>query len=236
MSYYRQLIQSDPYLVNQVAHYPFDTNANDLINSQNGTSTNISYANAGKVGNSATFNGSSSLISVPDTVPIDFLSFGTNPFSINMWVFVNTSGVSGLLINKRNASFIEYQLSYNITLSTLTFSIYSGGTTANTVGKAFSITLATNVWQMVTITSNGGTGITARTGLKAYLNAIEITTFGNLASGTYTGMANTAAGIVFGRQGNTGAGYLNGRLDQTRIWNNRELSASEVTDIYNTLY
>jgi hypothetical protein len=233
MSYYRQLIQTDPYLANQIAYYPFDTNANDLINLQNGTGTNISYANPGRIGNSASFNGTS-LISVADN---NNFSFGTSPFSINMWLYINPLGVSGVLINKRDATpLIEYQLAYNITLGTLSLNIYSGGTTANTVGKAFGVVLNANVWQMVTVTSSGGTGTTARAGLKAYVNGVEITSFANLGSGTYTGMANTSAGVVFGRQGNTGAGFLNGRLDQTRIWNGRELSASEVTDIYNTLY
>ena len=45
MGNYRSLIQQDLYLVNQVAHYPLDSNSNDVINAQNGSDTSVSYAN-----------------------------------------------------------------------------------------------------------------------------------------------------------------------------------------------
>ena len=54
---------SNPFLPNLVAYYKFDTNSNDFSgNSHNGVDTAISYANAGKVGNCATFNGSTIIL------------------------------------------------------------------------------------------------------------------------------------------------------------------------------
>lgn len=217
----------NPYIANQIAYYPFDSNANDLINAQNGTSTNISYANLGKVGNSATFNGSSSLITVADT---NNFSFDSGAFSINAWVY--PVGNSGLLINKRSATFIEYQMSYNITLGTVTINLYSGGTTANMIGRAFNTALTTNTWQMLTFTFPGGT---SNLNIKLYKDAVAQTA-SNLNSGVYVGMLNTTANVVLGRQGNVAAGFFNGRLDQTRFWKGRELTPVEVLDIYNTLY
>ena len=230
MSYYRTLIQSgtvDPYLASQIAYYPFDTNSNDLINAQNGTDTAISYANAGIVGNSATFNGTSSMINIADN---DNFSFGTGAFSINIWVY--PVGNSGFLISKRNASFIEYQSTYNITSGTIVLTLFSGGTTANLIGRTFSGALTANAWNMITFTFSGGTTVG---NLKAYLNG-TLLSGSNQTLGVYTGMTNTTAGVVFGRLGSAASGYLNGRLDQTRIWKDRELTQSEITDIYNTLY
>lgn len=227
MSYYRQLILTDPYLLNQIAYYPFNTNSNDLINSQNGTDTAISYANAGIVGNSATFNGTSSMINIADN---DNFSFGTGAFSINIWVY--PVGNSGYLISKRNASFIEYQSTYNITTSQIVIQLYSGGTTTNFIGRTLTGTLIANTWNMVTFTSSGGT---APANIKGYLNGTLLTGT-NQSLGTYTGIANTTAGVILGRLGSAASGYFNGRLDQTRIWKGRELTSTEITDMYNTLY
>jgi hypothetical protein len=218
---------SDPYLTSQVAYYPFNTNANDLINGYNGTSTNIVYTNAGIVSTSATFNGTSSLISIAD---FNDFSFVTGAFSINIWVY--PVGNSAYLVSKRNATFIEYQSTYNISTSTITFNMYSGGTTANFIGRTFSSALTANAWNMVTYTFPGGTTVG---NLKAYLNGVLLSGT-NQSAGVYVGMTNTTAGVVLGRQGNTAAGYLNGRLDQTRFWKGRELTQSEITNIYSTLY
>jgi len=229
MSYYRSLIVSDLYLTNQIVYYPFNSNSNDLINAQNGTDTSISYANTGVVGNSATFNGTSSMINIADN---DNFSFGTGSFSINIWVYPNTLGLSGYLISKRNVSFIEYQSTYNITTSQIVIQLYSGGTTTNFIGRTLTGTLTANAWNMITFTSSGGT---SPTNIKGYLNGTLLTGT-NQSGGTYTGMANTTAGVILGRLGSAASGYLNGRLDQTRIWKGRELTQSEITNIYNTLY
>lgn len=230
MSYYRTLIQSgtvDPYLASQIAYYPFDTNSNDLINAQNGTDTAVSYANAGIVGNSATFNGTSSMINIADN---DNFSFGTGSFSINIWVY--PVGNSGYLISKRNASFIEYQSTYNITSATIILTLFSGSTTGNSIGSTFSGALTANAWNMVTFTFSGGT---SASNIKCYLNAVPLSGT-NQTIGTYVAMSNTTAGVILGRLGSAASGYLNGRLDQTRIWKGRELTSGEVSNIYTTLY
>lgn len=217
---------TDPYSASQFAFYPLNTNANDLINGYNGTSTNIIYTNSGIVSTSATFNGTSSLITIPDYS--DF-SFGTNAFTINTWVY--PVGNTGFLISKRSATFAEYQSSYNISLGTVTLALYSG-TTANLIGRTLNGTLTANAWNMITFTSSGGTAVG---NIKGYVNAV-LRTGTNQTAGTYIGVTNTTASVIFGRQGNTGAGFFNGRLDQTRFWNGRELTQIEITNIYNTLY
>lgn len=227
MKNYRSLIQQDLYLINQVAHYAFDSNSNDSINGQNGTDTNIVYTNPGIVGNSATFNGTSSLITIADNDNFSFLAL---PFSINIWVY--PVGNSGYIISKRNASFIEYQLTYNISSATLIFNLYDAGSTSISIGRTFSVALTANAWNMVTLTFAGGTSVT---GINAYKNA-SLLTGTNQTSGTYTGMINTSANVILGRQGNVSSGFFNGRMDKLRAWKNREMSSTEITNIYNTQY
>ena len=86
---------------------------------------------------------------------------------------------------------------------------------------------------MITFTFSGGLSYL---GLKLYVNGVESTPHTATNAGTYTGMPNTSAPVVLGKLGSAPAGYLNGRLDQTRIWKGRVLTATEVLDIYNTLY
>lgn len=228
MKNYRSLIQQDLYLINQVAHYAFDSNSNDSINGQNGTDTNIVYTNAGILGNSATFNGTSSLISIADN---DNFSFSSLPFSINVWVY--PVGNSGYLISKRNSSFIEFQSTYNISSGTILLQLFSGGVTSNLISAtATSSALTANAWNLVTFTH---TGSNMNGDIKIYLNGVLCTaTYAN--TGTYTGISNTSAGLVLGRIGNSSSGYFNGRMDKLRIWKGRELTQTEITNIYNTQY
>jgi hypothetical protein len=227
MSYYRQLIQTDPYLKDQIAYYPFDTDAVNVLDGQIGTSTSITYGTPAKIGSgSAGFNGSPSLITVTDS---EIYTFGTGAFSINVWVYINTGALTAMILNKRTGGVIEYDLQY--TTAGFIFRMFANGTTASFIGKTYTTVLPIGSWQMITITNPGSL---LAIDIKAYLN-------GNLLTGTnlgvsYAGMINTTANVVLGRQGNASGNFFNGRLDQMRIWKGRELSASEVTDIFNTLY
>src|SRR6478736_4152257 len=71
-----------------VAYYKFDSNSNDFTkNSHNGTDTSVNYATAGKVSNSATFNGTTSFINVPQSNDFDFSNAGGDiPFSVSFWI------------------------------------------------------------------------------------------------------------------------------------------------------
>src|SRR6478736_294265 len=71
--------------VGLVAYYKFDSNSNDYSgDTHNGIDANISYANVGKVGNSATFNGTTSFIYSPQSIDFDFnKNPGDLPFSIS---------------------------------------------------------------------------------------------------------------------------------------------------------
>jgi hypothetical protein len=231
MSYYRQLIQSDPYITSQVAHYPFDTNANDLINAYNGTSNNISYANVGAngVGGSATFNGTNSSIQIPNPTPSFDFSFGTGSFSINFWIFRPSTTIFATVFSKRDSGNLEWQIAFNS--GTIVLNLYNFNSLANRISVTSNIGVPVDVWTMVTFTFAGGT---SRTGLKCYLNSTPRS--GTALVGTYTGMSTSTASLWLGRQGNLAASFFNGRLDQLRIWKGRELNQTEITDMYNTFY
>lgn len=231
MSYYRHLILSDPYITSQVAHYPFDTNANDLINAYNGTSNNISYANVGAngAGGSATFNGINSTVNVPNPASNDF-SFDTGAFSINMWVYIPTGGVGGTYLTKRDTTFNEWTIFHNVATSQLIWTQRS--TSGGSIGRTATIAIPFNVWNMITITFSGGLLVT---GIKIYLNRNLLTATNQVVAG-YTGNNPTGCRMLLGRQGNNAGTFITARIDNTRIWKGRELNATEITDMYNTFY
>ena len=51
--------------------------------------------------------------------------------------------------------------------------------------------------------------------------------------GTYTGMTASSNNLVIGtRSWAVGVSELNGQLDEVKIWKGRELSQTEVTELY----
>ena len=227
--FYYNTITADPLLRNQIAYYPFDSNANDLINAYNGTSANIVYTNPGIVNTSATFNGTSSTINIPNPASNDF-SFDTGAYSTNIWMYIPPAGVGGTILSKRDTVNHEWTMFHNRGLNQLIWTIRS--TSGGFIGRTASIVIPSNTWSMITVTSSGGVSVG---GIKIYFNGV-LTTASNQGSGTYTGNNPTGCRTILGRQGNNLGVYLNARLDKARIWKGRELTQSEITNMYNTLY
>lgn len=216
-------------LTNLVAYYNLDANANDVVNSHNGTSTNISYANAGINGNCATFNGSSSYISVPQSTDFDFSTVSNDlPFTISFWSYSVSNSGNQWVMNKRgglgsNDQWQIVKVGVNIYLSLFT-------TTAIYIGKYINATPTLNVWEHYVFTYNGN-GTNA--GINCYKNGVSTATT-NFNAGTYTKMPIISQTAAIGRANWVGTGYLNGRIDEMAIWKNRELNATEVAELYNT--
>lgn len=235
MSYYRSLIEAtipDPLAVSQVAHYPFDTNANDLINSLNGISTSITYGTPAKIGiGSAGFGGNPANINIPYNSLKPNFNFGLGSFSINFWIYKPSTTTNATIFSKRDGSGnIEWQI--NLISSVPSLFLYSANSTTTTISVSSGTTILTaNDWTMVTFTFSGGTN---RTGLKCYINGVDRTA--TAAANTYVSMSNTIAPLWLGRQGNLAASFFIGRLDQTRIWKGRVLNQTEIDEIFNTLY
>lgn len=228
---YRSLIQQiqiDPYLANQIMYYPLDTNANELISGRNGVSTNISYTGTGINGNCATFNGTSSVITVSQAVMGGILSSGTSPISFNIWLKPTVN--ANYIFACRYSSGSLMELVYNST-SSISYNLYTL-TAANGIRITIPITLSTTNWNMLTFTFSGGT---SRLGLKAYWNGSEVLTATRASFGTFTGVAGNPP-LAIGRAGHFIGGYFNGQMDSIRIWRDRELTAAEIANIYTTLY
>lgn len=228
MSYYRTLIQQDLYLVNQVAYYPLDSNSNDVINGLNGSDTSVSYTNAGVKGNCATFSGVNSFINLPDSDNFSFTNGSTNlPFSINFWIKIS-SWINHSILNKRDSpgTSFEWQLALE-SGTNLVFRWFSQNNIA--LSQSFTLTnansiLTVNNWHMITITGNGNNFSVNE--INIYINGV-LQTINRPSSGRPC-MLNTVGFLRIGR--------ISGGLDNIRFWKNRELTSTEITNIYNTIY
>jgi hypothetical protein len=201
-----------------IALYPLNGNANDLSGNYSGTPTAVSYG-VGEFDLAADFNGSTSKIDLPLT------TLGNNSFSITMWLkfdSVGSGSTQQYIFNKYNGSAsgtygIQCQKQAN--QNTIRFNMY------NTLDAIYGIVTTTTamtvgVWYNYVLVFNSGTSITA------YLNGnSEATTS---TSGTF---AQNTADLRLGAYW-AGSAFLNGSIDQVRIFN-KALSAGEVTTLYN---
>jgi chitodextrinase len=176
---------------------------------------------AGKVGNAASFNGTSSLISVATTTALN-----AYPLTVVAWFkTASTSGVVGL-VNKYVAN--SYN-GYNVFLNNGSVCAWYIPDGSNYVYDGSGCTFAVpgyndNAWHQVAY-------VVDASGAKLYLDAVlkgsrawtgtpvGPTTTQNLQLGHYPG--------AFG-----GVEYYTGLLDEVRIYNSA-LSASDITSLYN---
>ena len=232
---YRFAGASDIPRDNLIAEYLFDTDATDTSGSattHNATLVGDASVSAGVV----SLDGTGDYLTVADSTDLEFTDgAGTDEaFSISMW-FKSTVAVSAQnLVAKGNVSSVnEYQLQtlgggnagklaltiYNGTASSSNY-IYAIGSTAYTI----------NTWHHVVATYDGSE---AGTGIELYFDGSNDTAT-QAGAGTYTGMAGSTRGLVIGARLAGSYGVLfTGDMDNVRIYKDKELTASEVTDLFN---
>ncbi|MBT6649761.1 MAG: LamG domain-containing protein, partial [Flavobacteriales bacterium] len=201
-----------------IATYRFENDETDLSGNFNGTGTAIQYA-AGRYGQSASFNGTSSKVDITATAstPIDF---SQRTFTISAWI--NGSGFTTddrTIISKYNGS--------NNTGSSFFFDVRDSdqklrvtevnGTSA--LGFQSGGSISENTWTHVVY-------VRTSTTCEFFING---SSSGGSQSRTTALNAGGTTDISIGeRQANK---RFIGKIDQVRIFN-KALSASEVTTLY----
>ncbi len=178
--------------------------------------------------NSFIFDGNDDYIDCGDN---DNLSFGDSvndsPFSISAWVKM-TDATRFRVVSKLNGSNAEYAF-FTSAADQLYFVLYDN-TTSSRISRYTSSTLTTyeGQWIHLVATCNGSGG-SGSGDLKIYLNNTRIDdTISNV--GAYIAMHNTTASFEIGKYSTSSA---NGLIDEVAIFNS-ELSASDITTIYNS--
>jgi len=235
-------------LADLVAYWKFNSDGVDSVAGKTPTvSTNLDYTQAGIIGNSLRGLGFAQILRFADSDDFSFTSGGgvDLPFSISMWVKVdNLLANGGWLINKRNntSGGDEYQIliggpnlgAFHNTVAVVLYDRVTNAAnintrTGNVAGSGQPLRVA---FSHVVITYSGSK---TAAGIKIYVNG-SAQTLTTGSAGTYTGMPNGTSTMGFlNANWSPGIGEkLDGKIDEAGIWKNRELTASEVLELYNS--
>jgi hypothetical protein len=225
-------------LSNLVAYYALENNANDLSGKgYNGTlfgsPTFVSGKNnlAMQCGSDTTGRG----FFVTDNNDFSFAS-GV-PFTFSIWANFSTfSSTANFLISKRGGASgsDEWQFVYSNVLNAMIFTKFEFNNNAIFQRYRSSTTpFSLNTWYHIVYTDNGSSSIGSG---KLYINGSLNTAISENVGGTYTQMNNGTASTSFGYAGFNNIQELKhrGLLDEIAIWKNRELTATEIAELYNS--
>ena len=192
-----------------VSYYKLDSNSNDNWGSNNGTNTSVSYV-AGKIGNAASFNGTTSKITA------NFAGSITTLASINFWVkLVNHTPSDALKTGILNITNEPSNSHYPF----IDGNIYCGFFTDSRKTIGAGIVADRTQWHMVTVTADSVSNI-----WKFYQNGILVTTS---TVGSFTMLSNGTLGKSLTTY------FLNGLLDEVAIYNTA-LTQTEINLLYSS--
>ena len=196
---------------------------NDALGTNNGTAVGGLTYGLGKVGTAFQFNGSNSLVELP-TNSMKF----TGDFSYSFWVnFASLGGYPTLISNYRNAAGSDYGYFLRMNPSNK-LEFWGFATSTNSFAMVSVTTFNTNTWYHVSVTKSASS-------VKIYVNgALERTNSPGVPI-TYFSTMYPAIGALYKWNGSLSADFVsNGsKMDAVGIWN-KELSASEITELYNS--
>ncbi len=188
----------------------------------------------GQVGQALDFDGVNDHVYIPDSSNFSFTNgSGTDrPFSVSAWV--NLESATNFIIASKlshSSGNTEWALVTNASNAASLY-IYSGGSSAVSIFRQSSLSLAPDVGKWIHITGTYD-GSESGNGMKLYRNGVPLAV-STTNNGSYIGMSNTASPVTVGvafLNDVTWRIYSNGSVDEVRIYN-RALSAQEVQALY----
>ena len=202
------------------AYYTGDGTPNDALGNYNGTLVNGATYGTGIINQGFSFDGVNDTVDFENVLDND----GTQAMSWSFWINFSSSPAFDAIIAKYNAG-----VGYYITMTNTNRIQFGIGQvlTSNAIRVYSSSVLSTSTWYHVVVTYDGSK---LANGINIYIDGSNPSLFVNYD--TFTGSSSNTIGLQFGRAA-LGGKYLNGILDEVGIWN-RELTASEVTQLYNS--
>ena len=200
-----------------LAYYTTDNTPNDALGNYNGILVNGATYGTGIINQGFSFDGVNDFISFQNNFDFD----GTTDFSFNFWVNISST-TNYSLFRKMNAllslpGYLTYILNGKVE-----FLIQNSNTNRLYVKTVGSISTG---FTMITFSYNSLT----RT-LKIFFNGVEQTL--TTVTSTFTLSSSNSESLFFGQQVSS-ITYFGGILDEVGIFN-KELTSSEVTELYNS--
>ena len=205
------------------AVYNAENNANDALNTYNGTPQGGLTYGVGKVGTAFQFNGTTAYVSLPNNM----FNTLTGDFTISVWAnLTSLSSIQSILSSYYNAGgYYGFGLYAGYPSNNLRLSIYTAGTT---LYVDTPITGSENTWKNYVITHKSGTNY------KVYVNGVLTTTTNSITNPRFYTTMKNSTGAELDNSGVASLFLSNGsKLDAVNVWN-KELTASEITELYNS--
>ncbi|MDQ4121863.1 MAG: FG-GAP-like repeat-containing protein, partial [Acidobacteriota bacterium] len=207
-----------PMPSDMISWYSAESNADDIIGTNNGTLQNGAGFDAGKVGQAFTFDGVNDFVAVPDSASLDI----TGDLTIDAWINPQTYSNFPHILSKRNVD--NFHVTYELLLSGTGQFRFSSMNSGNFNDVNSNAIIPLNAWTHVAVTIQGTT-------LKLYINgALDKTV-------TYAATrAATDGRLTIGSAETTGCGgsgtceFFKGQIDEVEIFN-RALSAAEIASL-----
>jgi hypothetical protein len=206
------------------AVYKAENNANDSLGTNNGTAQGGLTYTTGKSGNAFTFNGTNAYISLPD----NSLNL-VGQITVSLWWYVNPANDQVFIGNRqRNGSSINHGWQFRFNSSAFIFRIMNLTTDTEWIASNSLPSGSTSTWIHVVAIKNSSSDF------KLYVNNIMTNMIGGTSaepaylSNQKCTIGNVWAGSAFDSYMKSGS-----RIDELNVWN-RALTATEVTELYNS--
>jgi arabinan endo-1,5-alpha-L-arabinosidase len=208
---------------NLLSVYNAESNANDSKGSNNGTATGGLTYSSGKVGNAFIFNGSS-YVKLPNSAFNSLMG----DFSVSFWFYGNGSGTTQEIFGNNSYNGVTFKGFRIYQRSTYQIEISlngGGGTTLLTTSSIIN-----GVWHHIAVTRLGNTRS------RIYLNGVLAVSNADTRNPEYfTNTTPTIGALDYNPNFALTTYYCaNGtKIDAVNVWN-REISSTEVTELYNS--
>lgn len=225
------------FLTDLVGYYPLNSNANDLSGKgHNGLLVNSPTFVSGKVSNAINFGNDTVLryVDIPDNNDFSFTNVTTDvPFTISLWVNLTANSLTGSwFINKRGTTSGTDEWQFMFFENRVRFVKFQFNNNAITQQIATATgALPFNTWTHFVYTDDGSGAVGSG---KMYRNGVLDTNINQNSGGTYTRMNNgtNITRIGINSWAESSALKTRGLIDEVAIWKNRELTATEVLELY----
>ncbi|MET0886925.1 MAG: LamG-like jellyroll fold domain-containing protein, partial [Mycetocola sp.] len=191
---------------NLVGAYSFDegsgTTAHDISGNNNtGTISNATWSASGKFGSALSFNGTNSIVTIPDSSSLDL----TAGMTLEAWVNPSALGSNTwrTAVFKSQPNNYAYALYANTGSAVPSGNAVTGGSDHDQRGTS---ALPLNTWSHLAVTYDGST-------LRLYVNGTQV------GSQAATGAISTSTGAVTIGGNNVWPEWFSGLIDEVRIYN-----------------
>lgn len=212
-----QLLYNDLYSDgNLVGYYRFESDLTATVGSPTGTGANITYVD-GKYTKSASFNGSSSSVSLGNNY-----NLGSGDFSISIWAYVDsTLSGAGTVLGKTSTAGSEesYYITSSIVGGAAGFATRLHKANEDIVSLSSGNNYTADAWHHLVWTND------ANGSQYLYVDGAAV------IDGTGLAVGNNTSTFYLGRIDNATPEWFKGYLDDYSFFN-RVLSANEVASLY----